>query len=147
MRAKTIYSILKEASEIPQIEQRRKFLRDHDSQPLRLVFKYALDTGIEWLLPEGDPPYKINEEVDAHGNLFSNIRKLYLFVKGGNDNLTKLKREMLFIQLLETVHPDDAKLLLCIKDKKLPFRFNPAFVAKTFPGLLSQHIKENEPEE
>jgi hypothetical protein len=61
---------------------------------------------------------------------------MYLFIEGGNPNLTKLKREMLFIQLLEGVHKDDANLLCHIKDKKLPFKtINNDIVKKAFPNL------------
>ena len=85
---------------------------------------YALDSQIEWLLPEGmDVPFKKQSNAnDQEGRLLAEVRRLYVFLKGGNPNLKQVRREHLFVQLLETVHPDDAELLLYAKDKKLPFK-------------------------
>jgi hypothetical protein len=59
-----------------------------------------------------------------------------LFVEGGNPNLTNLRRETLFIQLLESVDPNDAKLLLAMKDKKSAFSgINKTIVRQAFPDL------------
>jgi hypothetical protein len=70
--------------------------------------------------------------------LYTEIRRLYLFVEGGNPNLSKLRREMLYIQLLESVDPNDAKLLNYVKDKKLPFRgITAKIVNQAFPNLLN----------
>jgi hypothetical protein len=46
-------------------------------------------------------------------------RKLYHFIKGGNPQITQNKREALFVQMLEGLHEDEAKLLVAAKDKKL----------------------------
>jgi hypothetical protein len=71
--------------------------------------------------------------------LFAEIRRLYLFLKGGNPNLTKLRRETLFIELLESVHPSDAKILIAIKDKKLPYKgLTAKLVKEAFPGLIEE---------
>ena len=62
---------------------------------------------------------------------------MYLFVEGGNPSLKQLRRESLFVQLLETVSADDAKLLLAIKDKYLPYPgVTPDIIKEAFPGLL-----------
>ena len=88
-------------------------------------------------MPEGKPPYKPNEYVDQEGILFSEARKLYLFVEGGNNNLTKMRREMLFIQFIEGIDKNDAELICAVKDKKLPFKSLTADVVKqAFPNLF-----------
>jgi hypothetical protein len=59
-----------------------------------------------------------------------------LFIEGGNPNLNQIKRESLFISVLENVHPEDAKLLLSMKEKKLPYSgLNSKLILKAFPGL------------
>ena len=66
------------------------------------------------------------------------MRKLYLFVEGGNPNLKPNRREYLFIELLESIHPKEAELLLQVKDKKLKcngLTYN--LVKETFPKLIS----------
>ena len=61
----------------------------------------------------------------------------YLFVKGGNDNLNQLRRETMFVELLENIDPEDAKLLAAIKDKKMP---------EGYEGLDEKHVKKAFPD-
>jgi hypothetical protein len=73
--------------------------------------------------------------------LYTEARRLYLFLKGGNPNLTSFRRETLYITLLETVHPDDAKLLLAIKEKKLPYKgLTLNFIKEALPGLIDEQV-------
>jgi hypothetical protein len=141
----SLSEILKKASEIPDIEERRAYLRSNDSHALRQVFFYALNPNVKWLLPKGNPPYAPSKFPDAYTVLYAEIRKLYLFVEGGNNDLKPLRREALFIELLENVYPEDALLLLAMKDGKLPYPgFSPNFVRTTFPGLLPPPEKKEE---
>ena len=91
----------------------------------------SFDPSVEWLLPPGEPPYTPNDLVDQQHVLIKDIEKLRYFVKGFHDTLNQNKREAMFIELLERVDPQDAKLLCAIKDKKMPF-----------PGITIQHVKE-----
>lgn len=138
MRKKGISEILEEVSKIKKKEERVAALRQHgDNRGLLQILQYALDPRVKWLLPEGTPPFKKNEFLDQESNLYSEIRRLYLFVEGGNSDLKPMKREMLFIGLLETVSPADALLLCAAKDKKLPYKTITAeIVNEAFPGLL-----------
>ena len=73
--------------------------------------------------------------------LYSEARKFYLFVKDGHPGLTNLKRESLFITMLESVDPKDAELLIGMKDKKLPYKgINVAIVTEAFPGLINEQV-------
>ena len=97
------------------------------------------DDSVISVVPEGEVPYgDPNEQSVFDGSLSENIanetkgglsatgqdldgrnktslRKewttLYNFVKGGNDSLTKTRREMMFINLLRGLHPKEAELL------------------------------------
>ena len=133
----SIAEILKKASEIADENARINWLRQNNSPVLETILRGAYDPSIKWQLPEGEPPYKPNDLVDQENRLFAEARKLYLFIEGGNPNLKQLRRESLFIELLETVDPEDAKLLLAIKDKKLPYpNLTPQFINKVFPGII-----------
>ena len=133
-----VAEILKKASEIPNKDARVDWLRRYDSQALRYVLAGALDPNIKWLLPEGEPPYRPNDLVDQQHRLFTEARKFYLFIEGGNPNLKPLRREALFIELLESLDPADAKLLLAIKDKRMPYPGITTEVANlAFPGLIN----------
>jgi len=135
----SVSEILKKASLIEDENQRIDWLRHNNSVALESVLRGAYDSTIKWLLPEGSPPYKPSELVDQQHILYAESRKLYLFIEGGNPNLNPLRREALFVQLLEAVDPEDAKLLLAVKDKKIPYpHISPEFVRKAFPGILHE---------
>lgn len=132
-----ISEILKKASEIKKKSDRIEFLRKNDSVPLRTVLKYAYDPMIKFLLPEGEPPFKKSDSFESQGMLYSEARKLYLFIDGGNPNLTTAKRQSLFINLLESIDPEDAKLVVAVKDKTIPYKgITEKLVKEAFPGLL-----------
>lgn len=135
----SISEILENASKLKTKKEKIDYLRQYDNSALRNVLLYALDPSIKFLLPEGAPPFKKSEYFDGHGILYKEARKLYLFVEGGNPNLTNIRREQLFINLLESVEPKDAELLLNVKDKKIPYAgINKALIKETFPGLINE---------
>lgn len=112
-------------------------LKDNDSLPLRIIMQGIFDPKVEWLLPEGEPPYKPNEIVDQQHVLLRECEKLRYYVKGFHDNLNMNKREMMFIELLERVDPLDAKLLIGMKDKKMIFKgITLDIVKEALPGLI-----------
>lgn len=120
-------------------EERIKCLQQNDNAALRTILKVAFDPEIEWALPEGEPPYTPCEFPHQENMLYQEARRIYLFLKGGNDNLNPIKRERMFIDVLEAIDPEDAKLLLAIKEKKMPEgaqNVTAKLVKKAFPGLL-----------
>jgi hypothetical protein len=136
MARKSISWILDFTSKLPNEEEKIKCLQANNNNAILTILKYAYDPNIEWVLPEGNPPYTPCEYPHQENMLYQEIRRLYLFLKGGNDNLHPLKRESMFIDILQSVDPEDAKLLLAMKDKKLPYKgLNSKIVLKAFPGL------------
>ena len=85
---------------------------------LRLIFEYAFDPAKKMILPEGEPPFKPAAEPlgMTPTNLFSELRRLYVFCRA---DLKPLKRESLFVSLLEGCHPTEAKMLIAVKDQQL----------------------------
>lgn len=131
-----VAEILKKASEIQDEVGRIHWLRQHSNPTVHLVLRYAFDPKIVWLLPPGAPPYKPNDLVDQQSRLYNEARKLYLFIEGGNPSLKPIRREQLFIELLEVVDPEDAKLLLACKEKTIPYPgITREFINKAFPGI------------
>lgn len=136
MARKSISWILDFTSKLPNEEEKIKCLQANNNNAILTILKYAYDPNIKWLLPEGDPPYTPCEYPHQENMLYQEIRRLYLFIEGGNPNLNPLRRESMFIEILQTVDPEDAKLLLAMKDKKLPYKgLNSKIVLKAFPGL------------
>ena len=113
-----IAEFLKEASKQEGRTGKIAFLKEHGNAAIKTVLGYTYDPKIKWLLPEGDPPYTPADKAeDLQHVLKASLRKLNIFVNH-NDYLgvKPLKRETLFIELLESVDPDDAKLLLLMKE-------------------------------
>ena len=110
-------------------------LRQHDTPAMRMILKGAFDPKIVWELPEGTPPYIENEAPAGteHTYLEVEARRLYNFAKGGNSTINKIRKETLFIQMLEGLHASEAKVLIDVKNKSLN---------KTYKGLTSDMVKE-----
>ena len=139
MRKNGIAEILKMVSEQKTTEDKVRKLQELNTPVLQQVLKYALDPSIKWKLPEGEPPYKPSPYDDTQAMLYQEARRMYLFIEGGNDNLTPLRREQLFISFLESIDKEDAKLMIAAKDKKIPYKGITAKLVNTaFPGLISQ---------
>lgn len=137
MARKSIAWILDFTSKLPNEEEQIKCLQANDNFAIRTILAGTFDPKIKWLLPEGDAPYTPCEYPNMENSLYLEARRLYLFVEGGNDNLTPLKREAMFLELLQTVTPEDAKMLIAVKDKKLPFEgLTAKTVLKAFPNLF-----------
>lgn len=134
---KGIAEILNEASKLKTKNEKINYLRQNDNVALRMLLKMNFDNNLVWDLPETDPPYTPCTYLDQEGMLYNEIRRMYLFHKGGNNNLSQHKREHLFIQMLESLAPADAKLVLGVKKKKLPYKgLTKNLINEAFPGLL-----------
>lgn len=117
-----VCEFLEKVSKLKTNKEKIEALKANDSYVLRVILQGAFDPAVEWNLPEGSPNYKPNELVDIEGVLINEARKLQYFVKGFHDNLPDHKRQRMFVDLLENVDKNDAKLLLAIKEKRLPFK-------------------------
>lgn len=128
---------LEKVSKLKKREDKVNALKANDSFPLKTILQGAFDPRVKWLLPEGIPPYRATDVVDQEAVLIRECRKLTYFVEGGHPNLKPMKREMMFVELLENVAPADAVLLCHIKDKKLPWKgLDESIVREAFPNLL-----------
>ena len=119
--APLISEILTKVNNAKVKEDKIKILKQNDSVPLRQILKGAFDPKIEWDLPEGTPPYKVNEAPAGteHTVLHTEARRLSHFVKNADPKLSKTRKEMMYIQMLEGLHADEAKLLINVKEKNL----------------------------
>ena len=116
-----ISEILEKVSKVKSKKEKVSLLQQYNHPSLRMVIKSSFDPKIEWALPEGDVPYTRNEapEGTEHSSLSYESRKLYHFIKGGNNQISQNKREMMFVQMLEGLHESEAAVLVAAKDKKL----------------------------
>ena len=121
---KRISEVLKEASKQKDRDGKIAKLKENDSEALRAVLQATFDERIIFELPPGVPPYKEPDDmVDNNAGIFTEYRKFYIWTKNRKSaQMKQMKRENVFIQTLESVHPDDAKLLIAMKDKKMPYK-------------------------
>ena len=134
----SITEIITGASSKKSNQEKIDFLRANDNPALRIVLKYTYDNSIEFLVPDSPPPWNKNEfEDEAKALLYKEARRLKIFVKGGGyDNLNQVKRESLFISLLEDVDNDDAETL-CQMITKKPFKgLSKKTIEEAFPDLI-----------
>lgn len=103
--------------------------------PLKTVLQYAYHKKVLFDLPEGVPPYRPMETPEnmGHNRLPRELRKFQYFF--ANTNMNKSKREKIFIEMLESLDPEEAKLVLMIKDKKI-----------TYKGITRKLVEEALPE-
>jgi len=153
----------KQRSKAKKVEVLRRYA--HDS--ILALFIWNFDETAISLLPPGDVPYgtnrednsmtgtlsdKINDAVGKMNEMGSNslgsqdqgkasIRKeytkFYNFIKGGNDSLSSLRRETMFINILEGLHPLEAEILVLVKDKRLTDRYKitKEVVSEAYPQI------------
>ncbi|MCH2405224.1 MAG: hypothetical protein MK200_03395 [Nitrosopumilus sp.] len=137
--ARSIPLIFEDVAAANSIKARKKILLENESNQLKELLKYAFHPDIKFALPPGKPPYKTIGSPDEYNPtyLYPNIRKFYLYIEGGHDGLTQLRREQLFVQMLESLHPKEAEVVIQIKDKKLNYRgLTYKLVKTTFPEIL-----------
>lgn len=121
MATKSLAQIIDEIEKQKTKAGQVKVMLDNDSNALRMVFEFTYDPMLQWLVPDSDPPYRpANDTIDQEGRLYQEIDKLVYFTNTPDGlNVKPMRREQLFIRLLETVTPDDAKLLLRMRRKEL----------------------------
>tara|TARA_B100000902_G_C27059155_1_gene788214 strand:- start:25 stop:513 length:489 start_codon:yes stop_codon:yes gene_type:complete len=119
--APLLHEILTKVNNAKDKSKKIAVLKENDSVPLRQVLKGAFDPSIKWDLPTGTPPYKENDAPAGteHTTLYTEARRLWHFVEGADQKLNKTKKETMFIQMLEGLHADDAKLMIAVKEKEL----------------------------
>jgi len=127
--------ILTRLGKIKSKKDKVNFLKQHNTDALRQIIKSSFDPKIKWALPFGEVPFIPNEapEGTEHNVLSYEARKLYHYIEGGNPQLSQNKREMMFVQLLEGLHPDEAEIVVAAKDKVLHQKYK---------GLSANVVKE-----
>jgi len=152
---------VKQKSNAKKVEVLKKY--EHNS--IKAIFIWNYDDSVISLLPPGEVPYSsLQEEQSTSGTLSTRINqqsetmrynntpnankghttlrrewtKLYNFIKGGNDALNGLRRETMFIQILQGLHPLDAEILTLVKDKKLydKYKITKEIVTEAYPDIV-----------
>ena len=160
-----VFEILELASKQRSNAKKIEVLKTYEHDSLKSVLIWNFDETVISLLPEGDVPYgDVKDQNVYSGTLSENLSKeasggesatvqdlqgrgrtslrkeyqnLYHYVRGGNDTLSTIRREMMFINLLQGLHPKESEVLILTKDKKLTDKYKITFenVKESFPDI------------
>ena len=163
-----VFEVLDAASKQRSKAKKVEVLQRYKHPSLVTLFVWNYDSSIITLLPEGPVPYGTNrDDQNSTGTLSSRIddavskmsemgatslgsqdqgqasiraeyKKFYNFCKGGNPSLSNLRRETMFINILEGLHPLEAELLILVKDKNLEtkYKISKEVVSTAFPEIV-----------
>lgn len=116
---KSISETLKEIAKIKSTEEKVEALQKNNSTALRNILILMYDKSKEFYVPESAPPYEPSPHLDNQGALYRDWKKLSYIVKGFSDpNIHKIKREHIFIEMLESIDKEDAELLCQMIERK-----------------------------
>ncbi len=147
-----VFEVLELSSKQRSKAKKVEVLKNYDHISLKSIFIWNFDESVISMLPEGEVPYGDSDDQSIYsGTLSENIAKeakggesatgqdldgrgktslrreyqnLYHFVKGGNDSLSAIRRETMFINMLRGLHPKEAEVLILVKDKRLTDKYN-----------------------
>ena len=160
-----VFEVLELASKQRSNAKKVEVLKTYEHDSLKAIFIWNFDETVVSLLPVGEVPYANADEQSVYsGTLSENLSReavggesatgqdldgrgktslrreyqnLYHYVKGGNNTLTTIRREMMFINLLQGLHPKEAEVLILTKDKKLTDKYKISFenVKEAYPDI------------
>ena len=160
-----VFEVLELASKQRSNTKKVEVLKEYKHDSLKAILIWNFDESVVSLIPEGDVPYANADEQSVYsGTLSENLSKeaaggesatgqdlnardrtslrrewqnLYHYVQGGNNSLSKIRREMMFINLLQGLHPSEAEVLILTKDKKLGNKYKISLdnVKEAYPDI------------
>lgn len=141
---KGIGEIVNEVKKAKSVGEKIRILQREDNKELRGLFELTYDNRLTWALPEGNPPYKpLDKSMDAQGNLYQDMRRMYVFLQHPKSaNVSQARREQLFINMLEEIDPDDALLLLEAKSRKIK-GVSKKIVKQAYPEFLDDPANQD----
>lgn len=140
-RNKQVFEIFEEYKKADGRDERVAVLQaNKDVVAFRDILRGTFDDSLVFNLPEGRPPFNANKPESVPSSLLKEFRKFYLFVKGTDgERLPQYRREQLFIQLLESIHPEDAEYVLKMVAKRPPCRYvTKKIVQEALPDLIRE---------
>ena len=140
----SVAEILSEASKLKNKKDKVEFLSQYRfRKDMELIIKGAYHPAIVWLVPDGPLPEGVQfsdvPAVDlADDRLIRAHRQFQYLVKGGPD-MKQSKREDIYLNILRSVHESEAKLLISVVGKKLPYKgMTRKLMLEIFPDWLPE---------
>ena len=135
----------------PTKENKLNWLRQFNNDVVRTMLRLNFDYNLKFNLPEGEPPFnKITDRPMGYQQttLQVELKRLYIWVNNTDPNLSQLKKEALFVGMLEGLHHTEAEIICLIKDRKLETKYpslTHELIMEAYPGLLPAPLPKPEP--
>ena len=138
---KSVFEIVEQVSKAKKREEKISILKHHSEVwALKDLLRGSFDDAVQWNLPKGSVPYTPAEERSVPTNFLKQNKKFRYFVKGGaGDQMASFKRERIFLDMIESIHPKDAELVIAMVNKNLKVKgITKKLVEEAFPGLIKK---------
>lgn len=129
-------------------EEKIAVLQSNATDPLLVLLRLNYDHALKMDLPEGEPPFRKDTDKPigySESSLQLELRRFYVWLEP-NVNLPKIKKESLFVNMLEGIHWTEAEALCLAKDRKLQTKYKSLkedIVREAFPRALTpKPVKE-----
>jgi len=135
----------------PTYQEKLNLLRQYNIDVVRAILRFNYDYNLVFNLPPGEPPFnKITDRPIGFNQttLQQEMRRMYIWVNNTDLNVAQLKRESLFINMLEGLHHTEAEVMCLVKDRNLETKYPSLtyeLVNEAYPGLLPLPLPKPEP--
>ena len=140
VRKRDVWEVFTEIETAKTRKKKLETLKKYENEMhVRDVLQGTFDDRIQWNLPLGTPPYTPgSDDAPPQASLMKLHMRFKYFIKGlrACEELPAIKRERMFIDILETVHPKDAQILVSMVNKTKP----------EFDGLTKKLVQEALPD-
>ena len=127
MKTDTVTEIFKKINSFKQHKRRVEYMKDNWCTPVTTVIMGNFNDRINLKMPEGTPPYTPKKDAVHNEKVYQQAQLLLDFSQH------QWAREKMFIDMLETLPPEDAELFIAMKDKK---------VTDKYPNITLDLVKE-----
>ena len=141
-----IPEVFEQFESLTKKEEKVKLLKENNHPALQDILRINFDADVVSVLPLGAPPYEKDDAPKGHSSssLFKLHRQFKYFFKGPCANQVKpIRREGIFLNILESIHPTEADVLVAAKDRKLKVKgLTKALIDEAFPGLIVKAVRK-----
>jgi len=133
-----VFEIFERYAKLKTRKEKIQYLKDNGIPAVRDVCRGIYDERLEFIIPQGKPPYTPNKPESVPSSLRRKHRDFGYFVKGAiSAGVAQFKIEKMYIQMLEAIHAEDAVIVIDMVQKKAPKGLTKKIVEEAFPKLLS----------
>ena len=133
-----VFEIFERYAKLKTRKEKIQYLKDNGIPAVRDVCRGIYDERLEFIIPEGKPPYTPNRPESVPSSLKRKHRDFGMFVKGAvSAKQPQYKIERMYIQMLESIHAEDSEIVIDMVKRKAPKGLTKKIVEEAFPKLLS----------